>query len=153
MISDDSIALISTSMYRDHVLPYHKRIYSRFGSADGRSIHLCGDATRHFPTLRDEVGITMFDTGFPVDFRKLRQDVGRRVRIQGGPNVEILRSSSPREVYEETRRILQSEILDGGLFVLREGNNLAPGTPLENTEAMYATGRKYGQFGRKLWAA
>src|SRR5581483_2935932 len=40
----------------------------------------------------------------------------------------------------ETRRILQSGVLEGGLFILREGNNLAPGTPLENIEAMYPTG-------------
>ena len=30
--------------------------------------------------------------------------------------------------------------------VVREGNNLAPYTPLENIEAMYHTGRELGQL-------
>jgi uroporphyrinogen-III decarboxylase len=37
-------------------------------------------------------------------------------------------------------------VLDGGKFILREGNNLAPHTPLENTEAMYYAGREFGQL-------
>lgn len=152
IISDDSIALISAKMYREYILPYHKRIYARFGTANGRGIHLCGDATRHFPTLRDALAMEMFDTGFPVDFERLRGEVGMNVRIQGGPHVELLLSRSPSGVYEETRRIMQSRIVDGGLFVLREGNNLAPGTPLENTEAMYRAGREFGKFRRNSWA-
>ena len=34
---------------------------------------------------------------------------------------------------------------DTGRFVLREGNNMAPGTPIENIEAMYYARRKYGE--------
>jgi len=36
--------------------------------------------------------------------------------------------------------------MDGGRFVLREGNNLAPCTPLENIEAMYEAGKLYGRY-------
>lgn len=143
-IADDSIALISSRMYREHILPYHRRVYDTFGTAVGRSIHLCGNATRHFLTLRDHLGIRSFDTGFPVDFGRLRQQLGPSVRILGGPHVELLRLGTPAQVRAEVRRILSSGVLEGGLFVLREGNNLAPGTPLENTEAMYRAGRKLG---------
>jgi len=58
--------------------------------------------------------------------------------------VNFLMRSTPAEVREEVRRILGTGVLDGGKFVLREGNNLAPGTPLENTEAMYRAGREFG---------
>jgi uroporphyrinogen-III decarboxylase len=145
-LADDSIALISTRMYREHVLPYHRRIYETFGTQKGRGIHLCGDATRHFKTLRDELDIQSFDTGFPVDFGRLRRELGTDVQIQGGPHIEILRTGTPEQVRAETRRILQSGVLVGGRFVLREGNNLAPGTPLENIEAMYHTGRAWGRL-------
>jgi uroporphyrinogen-III decarboxylase len=47
-------------------------------------------------------------------------------------------------VIKETRRILDSGVLEGGRFVLREGNNLAPHTPFENLEAMYQTARRVG---------
>ncbi len=145
-IADDSIALISTRMYRAHILPYHRQIYSTLGTGAPGSIHLCGDATRHFTTLRDELNIRSFDTGFPVDFGALRKQVGTDVRIQGGPHIELLRSGSVEDVKQETLRILNSGVLEGGKFVMREGNNLAPHTPPENTEAMVQTCREYGRF-------
>lgn len=141
---DDSIALISVPMMRAHVLPHWKRVYDTFATPGPRAVHLCGDATRHFPVLQQSVNIQSFETGFPVDFGKVRRDLGPGADIQGGPHVELLRSGTPEQAYEESVRILRSGVLEGGLFTLREGNNLAPGTPLENTEAMYRAGREHG---------
>ena len=50
--------------------------------------------------------------------------------------------------FYEQSHCMTSGILEGGLFVLREGNNLAPETPLENTEAMYEVGRELGDLAR-----
>ncbi len=149
-MADDSIALISTQMYCDHVLPHHRRLYDAFATAKERSLHLCGNATRHFATIVRELGVAAFDTGFPVDFGALRRELGPDVRIHGGPHIELLRTASPDSVRAETRRILESGILDGRMFLLREGNNLAPGTPLENVEAMVQAGLKYGRFEGEL---
>jgi uroporphyrinogen-III decarboxylase len=145
--ADDSVALISTAMYREHILPHHRKLCDTLAGEGPRGIHLCGDSTRHFPTIRDELNVQTFDTGFPVDFAALRASVGPNVRINGGPHVEFLRSQTPAAVYNESRRILQSGILaGGGRFVLREGNNLAPGTPLANTEAMYQAALDFGSL-------
>ncbi len=152
-IADDSIALISTKMYLEHLLPYHQRIYRHFGTEAPGSIHLCGNATRHFKTLRDELNIRTFDTGFPIDFAAMRAELGEDVKLFGGPHVELLRTGSVQEVEDETKRILECGVMRGGGFVLREGNNLAPGTPLANTEAMYHSGRKYGIYSRPEVAA
>jgi uroporphyrinogen-III decarboxylase len=146
--ADDSIAMISTETYREHVLPHHKRMLSVLGTDKPNWVHLCGDATRHFLLMRDELNIRNFDTGFPVDFGALRKTLGPDVRIQGGPHIGFLRSAKPLEVCEEVRRIMSTGVLEGGQFVLREGNNLAPGTPLENTEALYFAGKEYGRFDR-----
>jgi uroporphyrinogen-III decarboxylase len=145
--ADDSIALISTAMYREHVLPHHRKLRDVFATDKPHWIHLCGDATRHFKTLRDELKIPLFDTGFPVNFTWLRKELGPKARIQGGPHIEFLRTATPPQVRDEVKRILQSGILEGGLFILREGNNLAPHTPIENTEALYHAGREFGGFG------
>jgi uroporphyrinogen-III decarboxylase len=110
------------------------------GNATPRGVHLCGDATRHFATHRDELNIRSFDTGFPVDFGAIRRALGPDIRIQGGPHVDLVLRATPDEVYAECRRILQTGIADGP-FVLREGNNLAPHTPPENVAAMYRAGR------------
>ncbi|MCX7799038.1 MAG: hypothetical protein N2109_01700 [Fimbriimonadales bacterium] len=142
--ADDSIALLSEEQYREFVLPRHRRLVERLSSGGPNGIHLCGDATRHFRLLRDELNVRSFDTGFPVDFARLRRDLGPDVEILGGPTAMLLRDGTPSEVAAETRRILGSGILQGGRFILREANNLAPGTPLSNIAAMYETARQWG---------
>ena len=144
--ADDAVQLISTDMVREFVVPVHRKLKRALTTADRVSIHLCGDATRHFKLLRDELGVYSFDTGFPVDFAWLRQELGPEVEIYGGPRVTLLRNGTPEQVAAEVRRILRSGVTEGGRFVLREANDLAPGTPLENLAAMYETAREYGRY-------
>lgn len=144
--ADDSIALLSPETYREFVLPIHRRLVDAFSEGGPNSIHLCGDATRHFPTLRQELNIQSFDTGFPVDFGWLRRTLGPEVEIHGGPHVDLLRRGTPAQVREQVRAILASGIMEGGRFRLREGNNLCPGTPLANIEACYQAGRELGRY-------
>ncbi len=136
--ADDSIQLISTEMYKEHVLPYHRRVYDEFyPEGKARGIHLCGDVQRHMVTIRDELGITSWDTGFPMDFARARRELGPDFTISGGVPVAMLLNATPQEVYDEACRILESGIMDGGKFVLREANNLPPCVPLQNLSAMY----------------
>jgi len=145
-IADDSIQLLSCDMYREFVLPCHKRLFDELAGPGPHSIHLCGDATRHFKTIRDELNVTAFDTGFPVDFGRLRQELGPDVQINGGPTVQFLARATPEEVREEVRRILSTGIMEGGKFVLREANNLSPGIPEENISAMYDAAKEFGRY-------
>jgi len=57
----------------------------------------------------------------------------------------LLRGPGPGQ-RAEVRRILASGIMRGGRFVLREGNNLPPGVPVENVAAMYETAKEYGRY-------
>jgi uroporphyrinogen-III decarboxylase len=59
------------------------------------------------------------------------------------PIAIFLQQATPEEVRAETERILNSGICDGGRFVLREGNNLAPGTPLAYMASRYAMARAW----------
>ncbi len=143
--ADDSIANISTEMYKEFVLPFHKKLAAELSEGGTGSIHLCGDATRHFKTIRDELNIMQFDTGFPVDFGRLRKELGKDVEIYGGPNINLLMRDDIPAIVAETKRILQSGIADGK-FIIREGNNLAPGTPMENLWKMYETVKEFGKY-------
>ncbi len=148
--ADDSIQLIGVETYRQYVLPSHRLYYEEmFSTPFGqRGIHLCGDATRHFKTIRDELGVFSFDTGFPVDHGALRRELGPDVEISGGPPVPLLLSASPPECAADTLRILRSGIMEGGRFILQEGNNLSPKTPLENMAAVYQTCLEHGRYTR-----
>jgi hypothetical protein len=144
--ADDSIALLSTDMYARFVARCHRRLIQQLSSGGPNSIHLCGDATRHFPYLKETLNIMSFDTGFPVDFGEIRRLLGPDVEILGGPSVPLLRMATPAEVLAETRRILESGVMEGGRFVLREGNNLAPDVPVASVRAMYDAVREFGVY-------
>jgi uroporphyrinogen-III decarboxylase len=139
--ADDSIELIATKTLKEFLLPHYQHYKKTIVNNEHIKIHLCGDASHHFVTLRDELGVNDFEVGFPIDFGKIRQDLGPDVTIQGGPNVMILKDATPEEVSLETKRILDSGVLMGGRFILREGNNLAPYTPFTNLDAMYQQAR------------
>ncbi|MHB0938582.1 MAG: uroporphyrinogen decarboxylase family protein [Armatimonadota bacterium] len=145
--ADDSIALLSCDTYRELILPHHKR-YVTTDMAPGAPvyIHLCGDSSRHFVTVRDELGAFSFDTGFPIDHGKIRRELGPDITIHGGPHVELLLHGTPGEVAAETRRILHSGVMEGGKFILKEANNLAPRTPMANLQAMYDTCKAEGVY-------
>ena len=149
-IADDSIQLISTALYEDIVMPAHELWFSEMSTSTPanrrRSIHLCGDATRHFPVISEKLGVSSFDTGFPVDHGALRRTLGPEVFISGGPPTGLLRHSTPELCYAETRHILQSGIMEGGKFSLREGNNLPPCVPIENLTAVYEACLTYGWY-------
>lgn len=145
--ADDSILLLSCDQYREYVLPYHKKLIEALSNNSVHNcIHLCGDATRHFQIIKEELNVKLFDTGFPVKHGELVKQLGQDVIIQGGPHVELLRSGTVYEIDGEVRRII-GEVKDyTKKFVLREGNNLAPHTPLENIRAMYEACKKYSSY-------
>lgn len=145
-IADDSVQLISTAMYRERVLPLHRLYLSQWSVEGPHHIHLCGDATRHFPTIRDELHVNSFDTGFPVDHGRLRQALGPDVEILGGPEAPVLRNGTPKDVYDRATDILQSGIMEGGRFILREANNLPPCCPEANLAAMYRACLDHGAY-------
>ena len=144
--ADDSIAMLSVKTYEEHVFPYHKRLCDVFGGGRPVSMHLCGDATHLFPFLKERLHVMSFDTGFPVDFGKLRDTMGPEVEIYGGPSVMTLKNGPADRIEAEVERICRSGIMTGGKFVLREGNNMAPHTPVEHVEAMYGAGRQFGRY-------
>lgn len=144
--ADDSIELISTKQYKEFVLPYHRRLVNTFSKGGPNSIHLCGKVQRHLKILKEELNITSFDLGFPTDLGLARRELGPDVLLRGNLHPELLRSGSPEEIEEETRRICQSGVMEGGKWIFCEGNNVSPQTPLRNFYAMYNAGRKYGKY-------
>ncbi|MEW6745899.1 MAG: uroporphyrinogen decarboxylase family protein [Planctomycetota bacterium] len=148
-LADDSIATISVSQYAQRVLPHHRKWYDTLDPehTKRRGMHLCGDATRHFPVIRERLGVQTFDTGFPVDFAALRRTLGPEVEILGGVEVPRLLAGPPQAIYRRARAILASGVLEGRRFVLREANNLPPGVPWSHLAAMYQAAFDGGVFG------
>jgi uroporphyrinogen-III decarboxylase len=166
--ADDSIQSLSEETYAEFVLPCHRRLVEAFADpssplvpsatppplgprrafAEARhnSVHLCGDASRLFPLLARELGIRQFDTGYPIGFAWVRSALGSEAHVFGGPRVELLRQGPADAIAGDVRRILSSGVTAGRRFVLREANNLAPGTPVAHLQAMYDAAKLYGRY-------
>lgn len=145
--ADDSIALLSVRDYRRFILPFHKKILKELTTGEAPNhIHLCGDATRHFKTIRDELNVRSFDTGYPVSHGELCKELGGDVVINGGPRVDILRNGTDIDIVNETKRILDEVMPVSKTFVIRDANNVPAGTPIENIRLMYETVKQYGTY-------
>jgi uroporphyrinogen-III decarboxylase len=146
--ADDSIVLLSPDMYKEFVFPYHKRIFDELTTENSsRGMHLCGDAQRFFPILEQELNVKSFDTGFPIDFERLYKELSPDVCIMGGPSTKLIRYGTPESVKKEAKRILGSGVMDmSKRFILREGNALAPGTPIRNVNAIYEAAEEFGYY-------
>lgn len=148
--ADDAIQFLSTRTYREKVLPFHKRLISELCGSGPHGIHLCGNVQRHLPLLVRELAIDSFDTGFPIKFETLREEVGPGVEIQGGLPVADLIAGPPAAIRAKTRAILNSGITRGGRFILKEANDLPPRVPQDHLEAMYAEAKEFRMEGPTL---
>lgn len=144
--ADDSIELLSRETYREFVLPCHKRLINTFSNGGPNSIHLCGKAYHHFKTLKEELNIQDFDTGFPTDLGRARKELGTEVLLRGNINPELLRRGPDEKIEKAVKDLLSSGVMEGGKFILCDGSNVAPGTPEKHFQVMYETGRRYGQY-------
>lgn len=144
--ADDAVVLLSLDQYREFVFPYHKRFVGEFSDGGAVSVHLCGDATRFFRVMRDHLNVQSFDTGFPVDFRRLRRELGPAVQISGGPSVMLVKDGPVPAIRDRVRDICGSGIMDGGRFILIAANNMAPRTPVEHVVALYDAAKEFGRY-------
>lgn len=144
--ADDAITMLSHDMYRQYVLPYHKRIFDAMSGGKKCGLHLCGANMQHFSGLVRELPIGALDTGFPIDLGLLRRQVGPDVEISGGPTVMLAKNGSAQALCREGERILRSGVMEGGKFIMILANNMAPGTPVENIAALYETVRRSGVY-------
>ena len=126
-------------------LPYHRKLVDTFATGHDNSIHLCGDVSRLLKTIKDELDVFHYDTGFPMDHGAVRRELGPEVEIFGGPSADLFLGET-KPLLDETKRILDSGIREGKKFVLREANNLPPRSRMENLWAFYFHGRDWGRY-------
>jgi len=144
--ADDAIALLSPAQYREHVLPYHRQIVDEFHPNGRNSIHLCGSAQHQFPVLVNELNVHKFEVGFPTDMGRQRGILGPDVEFVGNIHPELLRKGPVSDIENAVRDVCRSGVMEGGRFILADGNNCSPGTPELHFSAMYNAGIEYGKY-------
>ena len=65
--------------------------------------------------------------------------------LLGNVNPMLIHSGTPDEVREATRRVIEKLAPLRG-FIVQDGNNIPPGSPLENINAMMEAAETYGRY-------
>lgn len=129
--------VLSPEQYEEFALPYQKRVAAAVREAGARTIlHICGDNGRNLEPMRRS-GAHGVSVDQDTDLRTARSVLGETAVIGNVPT-SSLQFHSPEMVERECLECLQD-----GTDVLAPGCGLAPGTPLQNLQAMVATARRW----------
>lgn len=144
--------LMSPSLYRQAVKPYHQKL---FGFAKSRCdayilLHTDGAVEPFIPDFI-EMGVDALNpvqvSAAGMDTQKLKREYGRDITFWGGgcESQTILPYGTPAEVTEEVKRRIE-ELAPGGGYVFAPIHNVQLAVPIENTVAMFDAVRERGRY-------
>jgi uroporphyrinogen decarboxylase len=141
--TDDLAVSLSAETYRDLVLPFEKELRFHF---DGRlSLHMCGATDHLLEMFADDLAIHEFQGfGYQVDLHHVGRVMGGRIVLLGNVNPMLIHTGTPAEVRKATRKVIEVLGPYRGL-IIQDGNNIPPGSPLENINAMIEAAELYGR--------
>ncbi|MGZ5487933.1 MAG: uroporphyrinogen decarboxylase family protein [Candidatus Aminicenantales bacterium] len=141
--TDDLAVSLSAATFREVVLPFEKRLRFHF---DGRaSLHMCGKTDHMLEIFRDDLAIhELQGFGYEVDLDRIGAVMGGRVVLIGNVNPMLIHAGTPDDVRAATRRVIEKLGPRGGL-IIQDGNNIPPGSPLANINAMMEAAELWGR--------
>ena len=146
-IGDDGTAQMSPGHVEEFAIEPLKKLSDHIHNKGLKVMaHNCGKADHLLQYWMDEIRIDRY-IGFSylTDKQKIRDLLGGRAAIIGGIDTANLNDGTPETVQEDARKVL--EILkEVPGFALMDGHNVAPGTPVENLNAVTEAARQYGSF-------
>ena len=145
-LAEDTAQVMSAQMFRDFCVPYTGELYDTFGEGfrSGRGLHMCGQSTHLHEVLVRHLRISSFDIfGYMVDPAVAAKNLGGRMYLWGNINPMLMLNGTKEQVKQEALVALEAMAPCGG-FMLGDGANVCPGTPLENLAALTEASEDYG---------
>jgi uroporphyrinogen-III decarboxylase len=97
---------------------------------------MCGKIDHLLDILMEDLGVEFLNGfGFPVDRRNLKEKWAGRVVMRGGLHPDLLLNGAPEAVTAEVSKYIETAGALGG-YIVSDGYGLAPGTPIENLQAV-----------------
>ncbi len=130
--------MLSPTMMRRYVIPWHKRIVEVIHKAGRPAIlHSCGNL---HSVMDDIIDVIKFDGkhSFEDNIQPVEQayeQYGRRIAIMGGLDLHFVCSSTPDQVYSRAKAMLERAAERGG-FALGTGNSVPEYVPHANYFAL-----------------
>jgi len=146
-VGDDGTAQMSPDQIAQFMRAPHTRLAERIRSL-GYAVqaHNCGRADHLLKFWKEEIRVDRY-IGFSylTDKKALNEIMGGKVFLMGGIDTVKLHDGTPQDVLEDCRRNLEI-FKDCRGFVMMDGHNVAPGTPVENLNAMAEAAARFGSF-------
>jgi len=140
-VGEAPVSLLSPALYRQYVLPRHRRLTQALKQAGGCPIvHSCGRAAPMLEAFA-EAGFCGIEPLTPpplgdVNLAEAKRRVGNRVCLKGNLDpVHLVSICSPAEVEAQTYRCLEIGSPGSG-YILSIADCMVPGTPIENLYAI-----------------
>lgn len=139
----DTGMFMSREKYQEHFKKHHTKLneYVHTHSKMKTFLHSCGSIYPIIPDLIDagyDILNPIQTTARQMDPEVLKREFGKDITFWGGGcnTRSVLNRSTPQEVYDYTRRMIDIFMKDGG-FVFNQEHNIMPDVPAENIVAMY----------------
>ncbi len=132
--TDDFAVSLSEEQFREIVLPFEKRLRDNF---DGYlALHMCGRSDHLLKIFRDDLRINELQGfGYQVDLDYISEVMCGKVVLVGNVNPMLIYSGIPEQIKLECKKVINKLAPHKG-FILQDGSNIPPGTPIENINAM-----------------
>jgi len=121
--------LISSEIYRDMIMPYHRKLCNSLGIPS--VVHICGNITGHLPYIADS-GMTAISFDGKTDVAKACEFLKGKTALVGYVDtMDTLLNGAPEEVYKSS-----IDCINAGVDLLCAGCAWPAHIPTENILAM-----------------
>jgi uroporphyrinogen-III decarboxylase len=143
-IGDDGAGNLSPTIYREVLLPFHKKIKEYFGGYT--TFHTCGKVEHLFKIISQDLGVDDFSgVGYQNDKDIVANNFGGNTVLSGNINPNNIDLGTRESIIEECRDAIEHFASFGGYF-LKGGDDPPPTAPVENINYMYEASLKYGKY-------
>lgn len=142
-LAEDSAQIMSAKQFREFCVPYSRELFNLFGHKD-RAVHMCGQSAHLHQALREDLKMNMFAFfGYLVPPKVVAENLGGRARVWGNINPMLMKDGTPGQIKAAARECIEAIGPCGG-FMLSDGANVCPGTPLETFRTVMEAAEEYG---------
>lgn len=147
----ESHHLISPAFFKKFSAPHALYLHNKLREMGVKSFseHLCGNHKHNFWFWREELNLpehTMITVGNELPIEEVSEGIGPRHILGGNVDTTILHLGSPREVYEESKRVLDLMKYREGGFVLAAACVISTAIPPANITAMIKAVEDFGYY-------
>jgi uroporphyrinogen-III decarboxylase len=109
-------------------------------------LHMCGRTNHLLEVFSDDLRIGEFQAfGYEVDLDRVVSVMGGQVVLLGNVSPLLIRQGPPHRVREAVRSCIEKLAPHRG-YIVQDGANIPPGTPVEHINAMMEEAERSGVY-------